>query len=377
MVTNMKPKVSIVIPVYNGSNYICQAVESAINQTYSNIEIIVVNDGSNDNGATLKCLHKYENKIRYFEKENGGVASALNYGIRNMQGDYFAWLSHDDLFEHDKIDKQIAAIIDSGDYQNIAISNYEFFDDTLGESVLTDFEKFYSINQICTSFFLLFWGELHFSSLLFHKQHFERIGIFNESLLTSQDNDFIFRLLRGKKHIFLKESLSRVRLHNSSGTATQKVRVFEENCKIYSEMLKGISRDERIVFSHIGIESIDNKVYGIIRSMGGKVPEYENLQQVNMMIFGAGGYGRRLNYELNTKGKKPICFIDNDVSKKGRIIDGIECKTFSDVYIPEDTVVVIAQKFYASAVQQCKEKRISRYCLKDEFSIDDFNIIEG
>ena len=91
------PLVSIVIPVYNGSNFVREAIDSALAQTYDNVEIIVVNDGSTDEGKTREIALSYGDKIRYFEKPNGGVSSALNMGISNMQGQYFSWLSHDDM----------------------------------------------------------------------------------------------------------------------------------------------------------------------------------------------------------------------------------------------------------------------------------------
>ena len=84
------PLVSIIIPVYNGSNYLAEAIDSALNQTYDNCEIIVINDGSNDNGATERIAKSYGNKIKYYSKENGGVASALNFGINMMEGEYFS-----------------------------------------------------------------------------------------------------------------------------------------------------------------------------------------------------------------------------------------------------------------------------------------------
>ena len=87
------PKVSIIIPVYNGSNYLKEAIDSALNQTYANVEVIVVNDGSNDNGKTEALAKSYGDRIKYCYKENGGVASALNYGIKTMHGQYFSWLS--------------------------------------------------------------------------------------------------------------------------------------------------------------------------------------------------------------------------------------------------------------------------------------------
>ena len=80
-----EPLVSIVIPVYNGANYMRQAIDSALAQTYGNIEIIVVNDGSTDGGETERIALSYGDRIRYFRKENGGCASALNYGISQRQ----------------------------------------------------------------------------------------------------------------------------------------------------------------------------------------------------------------------------------------------------------------------------------------------------
>ncbi|MDR1180166.1 MAG: glycosyltransferase [Spirochaetales bacterium] len=104
---NFHPLVSIVIPVYNGANYMREAIDSALTQTYDNCEVIVVNDGSDDGGATDNIARSYGDRIRYFAKENGGVATALNLGIREMQGEYFSWLSHDDVYLPYKIERQI------------------------------------------------------------------------------------------------------------------------------------------------------------------------------------------------------------------------------------------------------------------------------
>lgn len=107
------PLVSIIIPVYNGSNYLKESIESALAQTYKNIEVIVVNDGSSDEGKTENIAISYGDKIRYFLKENGGVATALNYGIEKMNGDWFSWLSHDDLYLPTKIESQISKLVNN------------------------------------------------------------------------------------------------------------------------------------------------------------------------------------------------------------------------------------------------------------------------
>lgn len=99
------PKVSVIIPVYNGQNYLREAIESVFAQTYRNYELIVVDDGSND--GTWDIIQSYGPRVCGIRKENGGVASALNCGIRESSGDYIAWLSHDDLFLANKLDRQV------------------------------------------------------------------------------------------------------------------------------------------------------------------------------------------------------------------------------------------------------------------------------
>ena len=121
-------KVSIIIPVYNGSNYVNLAIDSALRQTYKNIEIIVINDGSKDN--TLKIINSYKDKVKVIDKENGGVSTALNLGIKNMTGDYFSWLSHDDLYYPEKIEREVNYLIENNlvGTKTILYSNFDYND---------------------------------------------------------------------------------------------------------------------------------------------------------------------------------------------------------------------------------------------------------
>ena len=95
------PKVSIIVPIYNVEGYIEKCLETLINQTLEDIEVILVNDGSTDNSELIakKFFEKYPGKIVYLEKENGGLSDARNYGIPYAKGEYIAFLDSDDYVE--------------------------------------------------------------------------------------------------------------------------------------------------------------------------------------------------------------------------------------------------------------------------------------
>ena len=123
------PLVSIVIPVYNGEKYISETIDSVLNQTISNIELIVVNDGSIDN--TMELLldkQRKDTRIRLINKANSGVCSTRNVGIKNSNGTYIAFLDADDLWESDNLEEKIEAIKNSG--CKWAYSNLYFIDET-------------------------------------------------------------------------------------------------------------------------------------------------------------------------------------------------------------------------------------------------------
>lgn len=193
------PKVSIVIPVYNGSKYMREAIDSALSQTYKNIEIIVVNDGSNDEGKTDKIALSYGDKIKYYKKENGGVSTALNMAISKMSGEYLSWLSHDDVYYPDKIEKQIDYIL-SNDFDNkskIVYSDYDLIDSKSNLiSICTKDHKM----LIEKPEYALLRGSINGITLLIPKKAFDDCGLFDESLRCTQDYELWQRM--SKKYIF-------------------------------------------------------------------------------------------------------------------------------------------------------------------------------
>lgn len=220
------PKISIVIPAYNASNYLSEAIESALAQTYPNLEIIVVNDGSEDNGATESIARSYGERIRYFSKENGGSSSALNMGIANMTGEWFSWLSHDDLYVPEKLEKQVAYIrrlqLNPEELpRHIFFSASELIDAS-GKTIRASREKTarelagkvasfphngYLIAEPATYSF-------HGCSCLIHRAAFECVGNFDKKLRLVNDIDMWFRLFASGYHVhYIPESLVKGRIH--------------------------------------------------------------------------------------------------------------------------------------------------------------------
>jgi glycosyltransferase involved in cell wall biosynthesis len=183
------PLVSIVIPVYNGSNFLRDAIESALAQTYRSFEVLVVNDGSDDGGKTAQLARSYGDRIRYFEQPNRGVSAALNKGIQEMKGGYFAWLSHDDVFLPRKLELQVRALETEG-ADVVVYSDYELVDAKLRrikKKIMGDVapEQF--------RFRILLDTALHGCTILIPRVCFEKGG-FDEALRTTQDYEMWFRL---------------------------------------------------------------------------------------------------------------------------------------------------------------------------------------
>ena len=234
------PRVSIIIPVYNGADYLREAIESALSQSYPNCEVIVVNDGSTDNGATEAVARAYGARIRYFQKENGGAASALNFGIRQMTGEFFAWLSHDDLYLPDKIMHQMK------EYgrlpkETILYSPYVIWYPELHLSVKTDFSKKATAQQLDTPMYPVFHRMVNGCTVLFHRSHFDRVGFFDESLRTTQDYDFWFRLFQNQHVHCCRNFDVKVRINKSQGSRVIESHAQQEDA-LWIAMLQKTSR---------------------------------------------------------------------------------------------------------------------------------------
>ena len=214
----MNPLVSIVIPVYNGANYLRHAIDSALAQSYENCEVIVVNDGSTD--ATDEICQSYGDRIRYFSKANGGVATAVNLGIENMRGEYFSWLSHDDMYYLDKVESEIAALSRMADKTMPVFGNFDCID--------VPGKRFYGFSELnshaqhnlSSGVYALFYELVNANTMLLHKMEFERFGMFDIDLKSTQDYALWFKVFRNRELCYMNRPVAITRFHPMQGTNT-------------------------------------------------------------------------------------------------------------------------------------------------------------
>ena len=235
-----KPKVSVIIPVYNGELYVKDAIDSALNQTYKNIEVIVVDDGSID--KTYEICESYGTKIKYYKKENGGVSTALNLGIEKMSGDYFSWLSHDDLYLSNKIEEQINYLNKIKKYDVVLYSDYGYINKNgkkISETIL-DHDML-----IKKPVYSLLRGCVNGITMLIPKKCFDDCGVFDVNLRCTQDYDLWWKIIKKYEFIHMKGILSETRLHLLQTTNVSDKMLSEGN-KLYYDMINDISDEEKI-----------------------------------------------------------------------------------------------------------------------------------
>ncbi len=235
------PKVSIIIPVYNWWNYLAEAINSALAQTYKNIEILVINDWSNDNWETEKIAKSYWDKIKYIYKENWWVASALNLWIKEMTWEYFSWLSHDDLYLEDKVKVQVNFLSKIKKRNNlIPFSNYIFVNENLKEinKIKINYnQKEFLYKLVINSF-------LNGCTMLIPKKAFNEIWVFENELKTSQDYHLWFRMLKKYKFINTWKYLVKNRQHSKQDSKSKVYQSMKERKKLENFIFKTYSINE-------------------------------------------------------------------------------------------------------------------------------------
>jgi len=209
------PRVSIIVPVFNGANYMREAIDSALAQTHPDTEVVVINDGSRDGGETDRIARAYGPRIRYLAKENGGVATALNAGIAAMTGEVFCWCSHDDLHIPDKTARQVAEWERLGRPDAVLFCDYRLSD--AGGAPLEDVRLDHAMLAAKPAYAVL-RGAVHGCSVFVPRRLFDTCGLFDPALPTTQDYDLWFRMARRVPFLHMADVLVLSRWHEAQGS---------------------------------------------------------------------------------------------------------------------------------------------------------------
>jgi glycosyltransferase involved in cell wall biosynthesis len=209
-----QPLVTVVIPAYNVAPYVSQAIDSVLAQTYKNIEIIVVDDGSKDATRDVVALYAEKNLVHYIYQENKGLSAARNTGIRKAKGEFIAILDSDDLFLPEKIQQQVAYLVAHPEC-GVSYCDVWHFRETEPDKMLTLKSDFYSGSEVFPH--LLRKNFIIPLSVVFRKSEIMQVGLFDETRRRTEDWEYWLRLsYSGVQFCHLPEILAKCRLHRGS-----------------------------------------------------------------------------------------------------------------------------------------------------------------
>lgn len=240
--------VSVILTSFNGvtRGYLGFAIESVLNQTYKEFELLIIDDGSMD--GTKEFCKKYldDSRVQYIYQVNKGLASARNTGIEKSQGKYICFLDDDDVWKEDKLQKQVEFFEKNPDV-GMVYTNLELIDE-IGKVI--GYQKHKANGDI--------YKELFFenivdapSSCMIKKEVFEKVGNFKEWMKSNEDYELWFRIAKEYKIYSINEPLVEYRVHqNKMSTNYPKMEFYQIVCFYYAlENKKDI--DEELVYHNL------------------------------------------------------------------------------------------------------------------------------
>lgn len=205
-------QVSVIIPAYNQGHYLAAAIQSVLEQTYANVEVLVIDDGSTDNTAQVAQQFS-DPRVRYIYQQNRGLSGARNTGIRHANGDFLTYLDSDDLFLPRKLELLLAEL--NARPQLGFVAGQAMPIDEVGQPIGKLFDQELPANPT----HLLLGNPLHVGSVLLRRSWQERVGFFDETLRSYEDWDMWLRLaLAGCPMGYVAQPVSLYRFHRAQMT---------------------------------------------------------------------------------------------------------------------------------------------------------------
>ncbi|MDX9744156.1 MAG: glycosyltransferase [Arcobacteraceae bacterium] len=231
------PLVSVIIPCYNHEKYLKQSILSVLNQTYKNIELIVIDDGSKDNSVEIiKNLQNFSG-FKFITQENMGVCRTLNKGVMISTGKYIGVLASDDYWDITKIEKQVK-VLESRDDSEFCFTQALEFDSNTGKE-LKIFPKKAISGYVLNRVFIR--QHVPAGSMIFSRKLFDRLNGFDETL-KEEDWDFVIRSAANTRFIGINESLFFYRSHETNIMKTRgRTEIFKQKVLLLTKNFSLIS----------------------------------------------------------------------------------------------------------------------------------------
>ena len=210
--------VSVVIPVYNGERYLQQAIDSVLAQTYADVEIVVIDDGSTDSSPTM--LREYGDRLRVYHQPNcGNVGLVRNTGIERSHGEFIAFLDQDDWWLPEKLSLQVQAMRSSDSIGLVHTAVTDFDDDGCSESGLLNPDAHPERIQGRCFEELLQGNPMYNSSVLVRRSALQKVGVCDLQIPgnTVQDYDLWLRIAKAFDFGFVSEPVTCYRMHSGQG----------------------------------------------------------------------------------------------------------------------------------------------------------------
>jgi glycosyltransferase involved in cell wall biosynthesis len=247
--------VSVVIPTYNSAAFLGAAIQSVLSQTYSDFEVVVVDDGSTDN--TESVVHSFGDQVCYVKQQNKGAGAARNHGIKRSRGEYVAFLDADDLWLPGKLGEQIP-LLDRDPELGLVYSDWAVVPEQgeVGPSYLRNLPAAggYVFDELVQCGFILTSGTIVRRSCL------DDVGCFDETLSIAQDYDLWLRICyRWKialvnKPLVIKRNRDGNLSSNLTKTAVERIVLFEKALKEFPDMTP---RSRRLVRRQVALNYWD------------------------------------------------------------------------------------------------------------------------
>lgn len=356
------PEISVILPVYNGEKYITQSIDSIFNQSFTDWELIIVNDCSSDKSRNIiEEYQKKDDRIKIINNSmNQGLPESLNIGFREATGNYFTWTSDDNMYE-----------------ENAFIEMYRYMENNIDTSMvvanmlLIDEEGKYVDKHMKYDRQLMGLGNRVGGCFLYRSNLVAQLGEYNPKYNLVEDYEYWLRILFSGRIIgHIDMELYKYRMHKDSLTMTKKEDVGKKTNELrinylddFLNLLNG--RDDLIYKFYIELyenQILNQRQLDILKSYSILIErELDYREDMPTIIYGCGKFGKRLSRILDNV----IYFADYDLKKKGLIINDIEVISQDEmISIQEDYQVVIAlnEIILVDAIDDLIKKGLKKYC---------------